>query len=216
VSLSWLHVAWLGALAACAQPVSAALELTVRDDAGRPVQGARVEVDGVRVALSDAAGLARASVHAQRAGRMRVAVRCPDVFRSPPERSLPLAADAPRLRLELVCRPLLRTLVVAVRAPGAPSAWVRGDGQPLGQLAADGSFHGVLQRPPGSELRLTIDTSDRPELRPQHPVRELEVADRDEIVVLDARFEPAPRAAARHRVRRAPDSTRPYAIKAER
>jgi hypothetical protein len=216
VPMRWLNAASLCLLAGCAQPVSARLEVAVTDDGGRPLAGAVVEVDGVRVASSTRQGLASATVHAPRPGRMSVAVRCPAGFRSPAARSVPLVADTPRLELALACRPAARTLAVAVRAPAAPGAWVRADGQPIGQLGADGTFHGLLVRPPGSELRLAIDTGEHPELRPQHPVRQVQVGDRDEIVVFDAQLEPAPRPAPRPRARAAPNTTRPYAIKAER
>jgi hypothetical protein len=204
-------------LVACSEPLSVRLDVTVRDDAGRPLSDLAIEVDGVHVATSDATGRARATIHAPRAGRLAVATRCPEGYRAPLARSLPLGRDTPRLQVALVCRPSLRTLVVAVRAPAVAGAWLRADGQPLGRVEADGTLHALLTRPPDSELRLSLDTSAFPRLLPQHPARDVRVADRDELIVFDQAFEQPPtRPVRRPRTAPTPSTVLPYAIRAQR
>jgi hypothetical protein len=204
-------------LGACTKPLTVRLDLSARDDGGRALSGLAFEVDGVRVATSDAAGSARATIHAARAGRLSVSVHCPEGYRKAAARSLPLGPDTPRLEVHLVCRPSLRTLVVAARVPAAPGAWLRVDGQPLGRIEPDGTLHAILTRPPDSDLRLSLDTSAFPTLSPQHPARDVHVADRDELIVFDPVIEEVhPRPARRTRTVRPPPTVLPYAIRAQR
>jgi hypothetical protein len=77
----------------------------------------------------------------------------------------------------------------------------------------------VLLRAPGSELRLSLDTSAAPELSPQHPARDVHVTDRDELVVFDQAFERVRAPPRRPRAPRMPSPPRtvlPYAIRAGR
>lgn len=208
----------LASLCACTQParepVSVGLELTVMDDMKRRIANVPIDVDGALVATSDAQGEARATVHASQSGRVQVSVRCPEGYESPASRSLPLASDHHAFQLDLVCVPLQRRLAVVVRAPLAEGAWVRVDGQALGRIAEDGTLHAEIKRPPDTPIRLSIDTTQLPRLVPQHPVRELRVTNRDEIIVFDQAFavtKPPPRLKPRAR---APAQVhhRPYAI----
>jgi hypothetical protein len=95
-----------------------------------------------------------------------------------------LEGGTARLELSFRCRPALRELVVVVRAPGGEGLWLRADGEPVGRVATDGTLHAIVRRAPGSEVRLLLDTGELP-LLPANPVRELRVADRDELVVFD-------------------------------
>ncbi len=190
------------------------LEVWVHDDMDAALAGVSVSMDGVQVASTDAQGRARAMVVGSHAGKVQVAARCPPQHRPLDPRSVPLGAQVHTLTVRLVCKPLERTLAIVVRAPGGQGAVVRADGEPVGRIDAEGVLHAVVQRAPESSLRLTIDTSAQPQLIPQHPVREVQVADRDDIVVFDQAFalaQPRPRA---RRARKAPEPTPlPYAIR---
>jgi hypothetical protein len=206
--------------AACAEPVQEPrieLQVSVQDDSGGALAAVPVAIDGVQVATSDARGQARAVVHAAEAGKVRVSAQCPSSYRSADARVVSLGARASALTLALVCKPVERKLAVVVRAPGAEGAWVRADGEPLGRLDSEGTLHALVKRAPDSTLRLTIDTSEAPRLWPQHPVRELRVADRDDIVVFDQAFTvavPTPRTTRTARTTRkaGPSTHVPYAI----
>ena len=184
--------AWALLLAsACAHPAPESqieLQIIVQDDTGTALSGVPISIDGAQVTLSDRQGRARALVHGSAAGRVHVSARCPTTHRPSAPRAVPLGAQAKALTLELLCKPSQRTLAVVVRAPGGEGAVVRADGEPVGRIDAEGVLHALLSRPPDSAVRLTIDTSEHPRLLPQHPVREVQVADRDEIVVFDQPF----------------------------
>jgi len=214
----WL-LGWLLSLAACAAsraPQEAHFQLTVQDDQGEPQANVPVVIDGAQVASTDAHGEASVIFQAN-ANRARLAVMCPAGFLSPEPRSVPLARTGrqPPLELQLTCRPEQRSLLLVVRAPQAIGLPVLADGEVIGHVAEDGTLHAILRRAPGSELRVTLDTSAKPQLLPQHPVREISVGDRDELIVFDQPF-----ATARERPRRASSATQarptprhiPYAI----
>jgi hypothetical protein len=189
------------------------LQVAVRDDMGAALSGVPVLLDGVQVATSDTQGQARALVLGARVARVQVSAECPERYRPAPPRSLPLSAEAKALALDIVCSPRKRTLAVVVRAPGGEGAVVRADGEPLGRVNGEGVLHALVERPAESTLRLTIDTSEHPRVLPQHPVREVLVADRDEIVVFDQTFKRAQPKAARPKPAPKPETTHlPYAI----
>jgi hypothetical protein len=215
VSLKSLFILLVAFAAACGHEsdgFAVGLEMHIEDDLAAPLGNVDVLVDGVQVATSDAAGAARATVHAGGPGRTSVAVKCPEGYRSPPPRSLPLGENQGSFRGVMRCRPEKRRMVVAVRAPLAEGTWVRADGKPLGQIQPDGTLHAELARPPDSDVRLTIDTSVKPDLLPASPGRDVHVADSDEIIVFDQVFTRKPKQVRRERPKEPPKPPRPYAI----
>lgn len=157
-----------------------------QDDHGTAIVGAAVDVEGIATVRTAADGTARVSLSARGSPRARVGVTCPAAYRPLEPRHVlrqPTAGSTP-LELSFVCRPKLRTLVVVARAEGGAGLVLRADGAPVGTLGSDDTLHAVLRRPPDSDLRLLLDTGERP-LTPRQPTRELRVADRDEVVVFD-------------------------------
>jgi len=218
LKLGWLLVAVLAAGCFGREETAVRLLVRVSDDQGAAQASVPVELDGVQTATTDKEGRATVTFVA-RANRVQLAVHCPSGFQSPEPRSVPLPRQGrqPPLELTFACRPLRRTLLLVVRAPEAAGMPVLADGESLGNVTAEGTFHAVLQRPPEAVLRLTLDTSSAPRFVPQNPVREVRVADRDEIVVFDqalALLPPARRPSAPRRAQ-AESNTRshvPYAI----
>lgn len=189
VSVTLLVVACTNATWACGplhDAPSRVLAVSVTDEDGRPLAGRAVELDGLVATTTARDGVARVAVPPAGPPRVRVAVSCPADSRELPPRHVPRLIEGGTARLELAfrCRPLLRALVVVVRAPGGEGLWLRADGEPLGRVSADGTLHAKVARAPDSELRLLLDTGDLA-LTPPNPVRELRVADRDELVIFD-------------------------------
>ncbi|MFT3928090.1 MAG: hypothetical protein QM778_36515 [Myxococcales bacterium] len=194
--------------------------VSVRDDQLQAQPGVSIEVDGQAVASTDTQGRASVSFHA-RANRARIAVRCPSGYHASEPRSIPLSRRGRQPPLELVftCRPAQRTLLLVVRAPEGVGMPVLADGEALGHVAEDGTFHAVIKRAPDATLRLTLDTTDAPLLVPQHPVREITVGERDEIIVFDQELRAArPPRRVRQTSGKSSSATRhiPYAIGAAR
>jgi hypothetical protein len=208
----------LGCWSACTAyeaPRDLRLTFIVDEDDGVALAQVPLEVDGAVVAHSDQHGRATATLPL-RSSHVRVSVLCPDGYSSPEPRSVPVSQHGrqPPLELHLRCRPSQRSVLVVVRAPLGAGLPVLADGDPIGQLDALGTLHARIERPAGSRLRLTLDTSADPRLSPQHPVREVELADRDELAVFDQQFTlPAPPRRSRARApERPPPKHIPYAI----
>lgn len=192
------------------------LVVAARDDEGRALPGIPVELDGIATTRTGEAGTARISLSASGPARARIGVRCGAASRDAPPRTVTRAqaGGSGWLELTFTCRPLLRRLVVVVRAPGAQGAWLRADGQPVARIESDGTLHASLERAPESELRLMLDTGGLP-LSPRNPVLDVRVPDRDELIVFDQALVPT-RAASRRKPAPAPrreaPSALPYAI----
>jgi hypothetical protein len=169
------------------------LDIVVTDDQGVPLPDAPIEIEGVVSARSGHQGHVSVTLEAN-APRARFSAVCPQGYRAPEPRSVPLSPRGrqPLLELRFVCRPQLRSLLVVVRAPQAAGMVVRADGESIGSVGAEGTLHAVLEREPGSDVRLMLDTSAAPRLLPQNPIREIKVADSDELVVFDQALSEAP------------------------
>lgn len=203
-----------------AEPTDAMrVEVRVADDTGATMVNVPVRVDGEVVGRTDGRGLARTQLVGRTGSRMQVAVDCPDTHRAAPPRLLTLrrgAAQAGLHRLATVCRPLQRTAVVVVRAPGAEGLPLFADGEPVGAVGPDGTAHLSVQRPVGAMLRVSLDTQGRPALRPRDPARQWKVEDRDALWVFDQTFTSEPVAPRRLRRKASGRSRRPPRSRPER
>lgn len=184
--LAWLALGAAGSACTHDVPTARVVRIQVTDDDARPLAGVPIELDGISATKTGTDGSARISLAPTGPARARIGVACPTGSREVAPRHVlrALAGDAARLELTFLCRPALRTLAVVLRAPGGAGLWLRADGEPLGRVAADGTLHATLERAPESELRLLLDTGDRP-VSPRNPVHQVRVADRDELVVFD-------------------------------
>src|SRR5688572_12933121 len=174
VCTRWLAAPLLAlCLAACHE--RGAIELSVVDDRGETLAEVPIRADGELVARSDADRSVKIS-RERLQGRAALHAECPEAYRPASPQTL-TQQRLPR-QLQFVCRPRLRTLGVVAYAPSAPGAALRADAQSLGRVAADGTLHAVLRRPPGAAVQLSLDTDP--------PLTQLvKVRDRDEIVFVD-------------------------------
>jgi len=78
--------------------------------------------------------------------------------------------------------------VIAVRA-GQPNLPVLIRGEVVAQTGASGTAHVLLKERAGSAVRLTLDTSSSPRLRPASPTRIFTVAGKDDFAVWDQPFD---------------------------
>jgi hypothetical protein len=99
-----------------------------------------------------------------------------------------------------------------VLAPSAEGHAVLVDGAQVGAVGPDATFHGLLERPPGTTMRLAVDPGG---LLLDASTADVTLADRDELVVLTPTLRP-PAEAPRRRMKRrapAPELHVPYAIR---
>jgi hypothetical protein len=189
------------------------LEIRVARDDAVKLGVVSVRIDDDPLVATEADGVRRLEVASAR-GRVRVRVECPAGFRPAEARTVDLrnGAHGAPLRLSFMCRPVQRKVALAVLAPGAEGHAVIVDGEPIGAVGADATFHALLERPPGSTMRLAVDPGG---LLLDAATADVALADRDELVMLTPTLRPhvaAPRRRAKRRVP-APDLHVPYAIR---
>jgi hypothetical protein len=190
-----------GLLACEVTPVARSIRVAVHDDEGRAMVGIPVEIDGISTIKTGSDGSARISLAASGPPRARIGVSCAPGYRELPPRHIPRAVLGSTAKLDLAfsCRPRQRKLALVVNAPGAQGLLLRADGAPVGRIEADGTLHATVMREPESDLRLMIETGERP-VMPRNPTRELRVADHDELVVFDQPLTALPLRGRRKRV----------------
>jgi len=205
-------------IASCDEAVSAPYDVRVRvtTDMGEPVAAAELRVQGGASALSDAAGFHRWSLRGRDGERRLLKVSCPAGHR---DHAGPVPFVLRRLagvdgsststtEIATECIPRTRQGVLVVRARGAGVLPVVIDGKQVGLTNDQGVAHLPMELVPGSELRVTLDTTAQPRLIPTNPTQRFIAEDRDSILAFDATF----RTQAPRKRRRRSVQDRPYRI----
>jgi hypothetical protein len=212
-SLAALALALCACRGAAAPPETRALEIRVARDDAVKLGIVSVRIDDDPPVATGVDGVRLLDVPAAR-GRVRVRAECPAGFRPADARTVDLrnGAAGATLRLSFACRPAQRKVALAVLAPGAEGHAVLVDGEHIGAVGADATFHGLLERPPGSTMRLAVDPGG---LLLDAATADVTLADHDELVVLTPTLRPAVEAPRRRVKRRgpAPELHVPYAIR---
>lgn len=177
-----------------------------------PVPGASLSLDGRRIATSDRDGTMTLTLPGREGDVRDFSIACPEGFESPRRplqvtlRQLSGAASAPQF--EATCRPLHRSVVVAVRARGGSDLPVLLRGKEVARTDSAGIAHARFSLQEGEQLLLELDTRSDASLHPANPQKLFVVGDRDDVFLFDA-----PLARASTHVRRArPTATGPRRI----
>ena len=168
-------------------------EVTVRvyGDPDEPVVGAEIGSGAGVLGRTDATGTTRFKLDGADGSRFDLSLSCPEGFGSQ-TRSLKVilrrGSRAPEYTAS--CRRTTRTVVVAVRAPGAPRIAVMNLGQELGRLDDAGHALVHVDAKVGETIALTLDTSDPKykALRPQNPELRFAVTNADELYTFEQKF----------------------------
>jgi hypothetical protein len=169
----------------------------VASDPERPLAGASIMRGEVPLGRSDAEGIVRIGLQGREGEEVRLTVKCPEKFVSPPS---PLSfklrhlADSNRLpECTASCVPTERTVVVVVRTDGVklPVLYL---GQELARTDESGAAHVLLSAPAQTPFELTLGTEEAhaARLRPQNPSMRFIVPDHDDILPFDQRFTELP------------------------
>ena len=186
--------ACLAAACAARQPSRVAIIVHVERDPGQPLAAAKISRDDGVLGTTDARGTAALQLTGLPGERVALQVSCPDGFRSPDE---PLSVvlrpllDAQRkAEYRVACPPLLRSVVIAVRAQNGANVPLKYLGKEIARTDASGACHALLKRAPGETVTVTLDTSaaEHTKLIPHSPALKLTVPARDDLVVFDQTF----------------------------
>jgi hypothetical protein len=185
------------ALPACsqssAQPESDtpaySLFIAAQTDGDEPLAGVRVSRQGVLLGSTEASGRVQLSLDGAEGDRVPLDIACPEGFVSPAEPVVVglrhLGPGSPAPTFEVACVPLLHSFVVGLRADQGTHLPVLHLGRPVGHTDALGVAHVLVRAPRQEQVSLTLDTSSRPDLRPQNPTLTFVAPDRDELVLFE-------------------------------
>jgi hypothetical protein len=194
--VNWEHPLTVGlllGLAACSrQAPEKSYELVVRVEAepGQPVEGVKLVHAGRELGESAQDGRVIIRATGNEGERVDLEVTCPAAFRSPEAPlSVTLRRGAERPEYLATCAPLTRKLVVAARLEHGAGLPLRYLGREVARTDSTGVAHVVLEAEGGKTVELTVDTTERPLLRPKSPTARFRVADRDELVVMTHSFQ---------------------------
>jgi len=221
---SWLRrLSMLGltlCVIACGAPAQTPARLTilVTDQDQTPVPGAEVSLNGQARGVSDAAGQVSIQLPNAEGTSVKVALSCPVGFKDQTgpvsfalrhSSSLDGSRNSPAQRQRVICEPTERSLVLVVNAPNEAGIPVLVDGAPRAVTNSTSIAHLLLQGEPGTSHQMMLDTSLRPELRPQNPSRSFSIGTEDEILTFDQQFKTERRRAPR---RKSSPAALPYKI----
>ena len=177
------------------------LDFAVESDPGAPLAGVSIAVDGKPVGQSGATGSLRATISATLGQRIRIEHDCPQGYRDPSEPKMIRLGhyrsigghSPPPIQLAIRCPPTNRLAVIVVRADNGADLAVLLNERFMARTNAAGVAHFSTSAPPGTELRVTLDTSEQPSLVPRSPTRIVTMPDVHETFVIDQSFETAKR-----------------------
>lgn len=195
VGIGAMSTAGCGAFEPPPPPAPYKALVTVTGDPGQPLFGVPVTTGKAQPVLTGVDGKAQLVLRGADGDVHQVNVTCPQGHQqttgSISIRLTRLAGDAvPTYAVS--CPPLRRRVVVAVRAENGPHLPVKYLNQVVATTDAGGAAHFALDIEPGS-FAVQIDTSSRNDLLPPNPGRILSVGQRDDILVLDQKFDVKPK-----------------------
>jgi hypothetical protein len=168
------------------------ITVTIHGDGRQPLEGVEI-LDQKRVlGKTDAAGQVRLKLQGSEGASVALTVKCPTTFKSPEQPIVvglrQMSQNSPAPRFEAACVPLVRTVVVGLRAENGADLNVIRLNQVIGRTDPNGVAHLLIQASPGELIALTLNTASSPNLRPQSPTLTFKVADRNEMVLLEQKF----------------------------
>jgi hypothetical protein len=170
------------------------IDVRVESDPSKPLAAVGIRQGSNELGRTDAAGSARVALAGKNGDVVTLNVACPEGYASPEEPmsiTLRLLLDksvVPQYRAQ--CQPLMRSLVVAVRAKGGANLAVKHLGREIARTDAEGVAHALLKVSPAEQVTLVLDTSgpEHERLRPKSPEFSLMMPARDDVAVFDQTF----------------------------
>lgn len=176
------------------------------------LEGVQITVNGGAVGATNSEGVLRVDLTGPEGAQVRVGAACPEGYRNEEEpqvhtlrrvQSLDPATSARGIEVPFSCPPERRNAVVVVRTHSTTGLPVLVDGREVARTDASGAAHLHVAMAPGTTFQVLLDTRVNERLRPRSPTQTYTVPDRDEVFVLDQRFEEEQPPRPRRRVRRA-------------
>lgn len=171
------------------------VRVRVTADSGTPLSGVPVRVDDDVAGRTGSAGFLLVELSAATRREVRLEPVCPEGHRQPDGpsvvrlRSYSGKGARTNLEIELTCRRARRRAIFIVRAINAADIAVRLDGEVVARTNPDGIAHLSRSAAAGTEYLIELDASEHSNLLPRSTMRRFELPDRDEIFIVEQRFE---------------------------
>jgi len=168
------------------------ITVSIHGNARQPLAGVELFDQKKLLGKTNASGSVSLKLTGNEGGTVSLRVKCPATFKSPEKpiviglRLMSPGSPAPKFEAE--CVPLLRTVVIGLRAENGPNLNIIRLNQVVGRTDEHGVAHVSMQVAPGEQVALTLTTSGNPHLRPQSPTLSFVAADRDEMLLLEQKF----------------------------
>jgi len=165
----------------------------VESDPGKPVIGAVVTRANKVLATTGADGRGMLTLLGAEGETTDVNVKCPDAYTSPVKAtSLRLTRFADRSKVPeygVTCPPMLRRVVVAVKADNGANLPVVYLNRIITRTDISGAAHFALEVAPGAQFQVALDTAEQPRLKPTSPSKPFMVGQHDDIMVWEQKFD---------------------------
>jgi len=167
--------------------------IRVDSDPGHPVAGATVSRNNKTLATTNPDGRAMLTLNGAEGETTDVVVKCPDAFTSPTKpTSIRLTRFADKTKVPeytVSCPPMLRRVVVAVKADNGANLPVVYLNRVITRTDVSGAAHFALEVAPGAQFQVALDTQESPRLKPPSPSKPFTVGQHDDILVWEQKFE---------------------------
>ena len=167
--------------------------IRVDSDPGHAVANATVSRNNKVLATTTAEGRAMLTIAGAEGETTDVMVKCPDNFMSPTKpTSIRLTRFADKSKVPeytVSCPPMLRRVVVAVKADNGPNLPVVYLNRVITRTDTSGAAHFALEVAPGAQFQVALDTGEQPRLKPPTPSKPFTVGTHDDILVWEQKFE---------------------------
>lgn len=159
---------------------------------GQGLKGAQIAHEKTVFGTTQADGTATITLAGREGERIALEVRCPAPFDSPKEPHIVglrhLAPGSPPPTFTADCTRSHHTFVVGIRTERGVGLPVIRLGQVVGKTDAFGAAHVIVEAAPNEQIALRLDTSAQRRLRPQSPTLTFVTGDKDELVLLEQKF----------------------------
>jgi hypothetical protein len=191
--------AWLAAIACGGSDTTVEIPARVRAtvDGETPIAGVTVSTRGGALGETDADGVLAVGLRGAEGAVVPLIASCPGGYRvvhAPGAVTLRAVrtldeSQPAALELSVECAPILRTAVLVVRAAGHGDLPVLVDDDEVTRTNEGGVAHVAFRAHAGTRFSVRLDTTERPDLRPQNPRAVFVVPDAPEMFVYDQPFE---------------------------
>jgi len=167
--------------------------IKVESDPGKPVPLSTISRSNKVLATTNQEGRGMLTIAGAEGETTDVVVKCPDAFSSPLKpTSIRLTRFADKTKVPeytVSCPPMLRRVVVAVKADNGANLPVVYLNRVITRTDLSGAAHFALEVAPGAQFQVGLDTQEQPRLKPPNPSKPFTVGGHDDILVWEQKFE---------------------------